>query len=66
MEDNQIPPKSEWKNLNSIQLYDIKSQLMSKYFDLKSINASFSNQYLKFIYEVDALISLIEQKNQPD
>lgn len=53
---NKIPPKSEWNDLTIMQLYDVKSQIADTYYNMRSINASFSNQYLQYLSEVDALI----------
>ena len=64
-EEVKIPPKSEWSNLSVQQLYDVKYQMNDRYYGLLNINASFANQYLKFIQELDALI-LIRQNEKDD
>lgn len=64
MEDNQIPPKSEWKNLSILQLYDTKTQLVNRYFNMRQINASFAEQYRKFISEIDDLIRAREAEKE--
>jgi hypothetical protein len=60
MEENVIPPKSEWPTLSVNQLYDIKLKMSDKYYAMRGINASFTNQYFKFISELDAMISALE------
>ena len=60
MEDNTIPPRSEWHTLSINQLYDIKLKMSEKYYAMRGINASFTNQYLQFISEIDARISALE------
>jgi hypothetical protein len=59
-EEKQIPPQSEWKNLNTTQLLDIKNDLLNRYYDLRSINASFAGQFLSFSRQVDSIIALKE------
>ena len=54
--ENPIPPKSEWKNLSVNQLYDIKIQMMNIYYNMRSANATFANQYMNFINELDSVI----------
>lgn len=59
MSSNQkivIPPKTEWKDLPIAQLYEVKTNLTNRYFDLRQINASFADQFLRFSREVDSLI----------
>ena len=56
MEPNQIPPKSEWAEMSVDQLLDVKLKMSDTYYKMRSINSSFSNQYLKFISELDVLI----------
>jgi hypothetical protein len=64
MEKTKIPPKSEWRNLSINQLYDVKSQMSSTYYDLKGINASFAGQYLQFMGELEGLIRNRETAEQ--
>ena len=57
MEDKKtLPPKSEWKDMSVNQLLDLKIDLNNIYYGLRSSGASFANQYLGFIGELDALI----------
>lgn len=58
----KIPPKSEWLNMSATQLFEVKSQMTNMYYNMRGINASFSAQYQKFIFELDALISLREKE----
>ena len=51
-----LPPKSEWPKLSINQLYDVKSQMMETYIKMRASNASFANQYMSFVNELDALI----------
>lgn len=67
MEENAIPPKSEWNQMSIDLLYRVKGQMTQTYYNMRASNASFANQYLKFISELDALISLREsEKEQQD
>lgn len=56
MEEKIIPPKSEWKEMTVQQLLDVKLMMSDRYYNMRSINASFAEQYLKFISELDAWI----------
>ena len=56
----KMPPKNEWPSLTISQLYDIKSQMTNRYFDLKRINASFADQFLTYTKQLDSLIALRE------
>jgi hypothetical protein len=60
MEQVKIAPKSEWINLSLPQLYDTKTQMTNRFYDMKDINASFANQYQEFISLLASLISLRE------
>jgi hypothetical protein len=60
MEQPKIPPKTEWRTLSISQLYDVKMQMMNRFYDMRSINASFSGQYKIFISELDGLIQMRE------
>jgi len=60
MEENVITPKNEWHTLSVNQLYDVKMKMSDKYYAMRGINASFTNQYLQFISEIDARISTLE------
>lgn len=61
-----IPPKSEWVSLSLAQLADVKTMLTDKYYAMRGINASFANQYMRFISELDSLIATksMEQEDQ--
>lgn len=60
MEANQIPPKSEWRSLSIGQLYETKDAMMTRYYNMRSIHASFAPQYLNLVNELVALIQLRE------
>lgn len=60
-DEQQIPPQSEWKNLSTSQLFDLRTTLLNKYYDLKRINASFADQFLTFSKNVDVLLERQEQ-----
>lgn len=57
MQENKIPPKTEWANLSVNQLYEVKTEMSNTYYSMRGINASFAAQYLRFIDELDAVIS---------
>lgn len=59
-DQQQIPPQDEWKNLSQSQLFDLKTQLLNRYYDMKRINASFADQFLSFSRQVDAYIQQAE------
>jgi uncharacterized protein affecting Mg2+/Co2+ transport len=58
--DIAIPPRDEWKNLSSQQLFDLKSKMQEKYLMMADIGASFTSQYLMFLNEIDVLIKIAE------
>lgn len=60
-EEQKIPPKEEWPQLNTNQLFELKSNLLNRYYDLRSINASFAPQFLAFAQHVDVLLERQEQ-----
>ena len=62
MEENKIPSKSEWTELNIQQLYDVKTAMTNRYFSMREINASFSKSYLTFIRELETLIAYREHE----
>lgn len=62
MENNPIPPKNEWVSLSDSQLLDVKFQLMQKYQMMRRSNASFANQYFKFVSDLDALLMMRERE----
>ncbi len=57
MEEIKIPPKSEWPEMSITQLFDVKTQMMDRYYAMRQTGASFAEQYRKFISDVDALIA---------
>jgi hypothetical protein len=59
---NKIPPRSEWKEMSISQLFEVKNKVSDTYYNMRSVNASFANQYLKVLNELDALI----QKRETD
>lgn len=64
MSSSEIPPKKEWANLSITDLYAVKTNLVNLYFDMRSINAGFAEQYRKFISELDELISRREAERE--
>lgn len=64
MSSSEIPPKKEWANLSITDLYAVKTNLVNLYFDMRSINAGFAEQYKKFIGELDELISRREAERE--
>lgn len=63
MEENKIPPKTEWPSLTIDQLLNVKTDLQSAYWKMKSIQASFANQYLMYISQVETLINIKEMES---
>ena len=53
----QLPPKAEWINLSLMQLYELKSNMLNIYYDARSAGATYANQYLNLVTEVDAYIA---------
>jgi len=66
MEENTIPPKKEWPTLSKMQLIDVKIQMMSKYYAMKDINASFAGQYEQLIRQLETLIEFRENNPEVD
>ena len=64
MASNDIPAKKEWEKLSLMELYNVKTDLLNLYFDMRAINAGFAEQYKKFISELDALISRREAERE--
>ena len=66
MDEKQIPPKSEWREMTVLQLMDVKQMLTDKYYAMRGINASFANQYMRFMSDIDSLIAIkgLEQEDQ--
>lgn len=62
MDSTKIPAKSEWQKLSIAALYDVKSDMMEVYYNMRSSNASFANQYMTFVRELDALIQRRERE----
>lgn len=56
-EKQPLPPKEEWVNLSLSQLYDLKTELTNRYYDMRQVNASFASQFLVFAQTVDAIIA---------
>lgn len=61
---SDITPMNEWRNLSIAQLYDTKTKLTNKYYDMLRINASFAPQLLNFLRECEALIAFREQEQR--
>lgn len=57
MEEDKIPPKAEWYAMSSQQLMDVRLKLQDRYYSLRRINASFADQFARFISEIETLIS---------
>lgn len=58
MDKAKIPPRDEWSKLSVEQLYQVKSDMLDAYYNMKDCNASFANQYMRYIKEIEARISL--------
>lgn len=61
----QIPPKSEWPSMSLSQLYNVKTDMTNMYWNMRSANASYANQYLEFINHIDRIIAFKEQEMAP-
>lgn len=59
---NKIPLRSQWKDMTISQLFEVKTQVSDTYYRMRSVNASFANQYLTILDELDAMI----QKREVD
>lgn len=55
--EQKISPRNTWKDLSVTQLYAVKSDMTDLYYGMRGANASFAQQYLTFLNELDALIS---------
>lgn len=64
MTTKKIPPQSEWASLSIGQLYQLKSDMADMYYNAQRAGASYANQYLKFLNDVDNTISRAELKAQ--
>lgn len=62
----EIPPVSDWHGLTLNQLYDVKINLSNKYYAMRGINASFTNQYIKFIEQIETFIKRKESEIPDD
>lgn len=58
----QLKPKSEWAELTVTQLYEMKTQMTNLYYDMRHSGATFANQYLGYIGDIDALIARKESE----
>jgi hypothetical protein len=56
----QLKPKSEWKDMTTQQLYELKTQMTNLYYDMRYSSATFSNQYLGYVNDIDKLIAFKE------
>lgn len=62
--ENKIPGRNEWVNLSIPQLYEVKSQLTTLYYNMRGAGASHANQYLSLINQISVLISEREIQEQ--
>lgn len=60
----QLKPKSEWTEMTVQQLYEMKTQMTNLYYDMRYSGATFANQYLGYINDIDALIARKEAEQQ--
>ena len=59
-----IPGKREWHALSIEQLQDVRQHIQSTFYSMRSVNASFANQYQHLLNEIDSLISRREFEKQ--
>jgi hypothetical protein len=62
MTQQKIPPQSEWSKLTVGQLYELKSNMTDLYYNAQRAGASYANQYLGFMRDVDSTIARAELK----
>lgn len=60
----QLKPKSEWTEMTVQQLYEMKTQMTNLYYDMRYSGATFANQYLGYINDIDTLIARKEAEQQ--
>ena len=60
MDQNTLPPKSEWTTLSLNQLYDLRNKMVTLFWNMKDSGASYANQYALMVSEIDALIAKAE------
>lgn len=65
-EKQPIPPQDEWPNLSASQLFEMRTLMMNRYFDLRAMNASFADQYLAYAKHVDVLMERLELIRQQE
>jgi hypothetical protein len=53
----EIAPRTEWPKLTIDQLYDCKYKMQERYYNMRGANATFAEQYQRFISEIEAWIS---------
>lgn len=66
MTPDQIPPKDEWNNLSASQLLDIKNLMLDRYYSLRTMHASFANQFAQFAADVDVILARQEAIRQQE
>lgn len=66
MTPDQIPPREEWNKLSASQLIDIKNVMLDRYYNLRSMHASFAEQFARFASEVDGILARQEAIRQAE
>lgn len=62
----EMAPKETWSTLTVDQMYELKSQLLNRYYDLRNISESIAKQFFAFSNEVDALIKSTEMAQESE
>jgi len=65
-EKQKIPPRSEWHKLSVDEIYLVKTDLTSMYFNARSAGATYADQFKQLISYLDAVLSrkLLEQEQR--
>lgn len=62
----KIPPKSEWSSLTLAQLYDVKSKMFDIYYNARASGASYADQYLSLVNQLENEINTNMAKTEAD
>lgn len=55
--DQKIPPRNTWNKLSINELYAVKSDMLTLFYNARGASASYAAQYGAFVNEIDALIA---------
>lgn len=60
----ELVAKDEWDKLSLAELYQQKSAMLNRYYTFKDVGASYADQYLAFISELELKIDKLEQPSK--